>query len=408
MLEPRVLRLLTFLTRRQAWLSPPEIARAFRGEGEPISGRTLFRWFGDLEEELGLAYFPHPRMNLLGLADVHVSVRGLRNPAVLSTVPWANSFWVQIGLDGQPFLSQDYWIPGPDLKAFQEYWAAAKDLRLVRDADLMPVRNTHFVFSPFHEVVTEDGLVDIRGEVDNEYFAGLLRPHLRERYEVRVGERIAASPLVVPIVLEHLWRHCSSRQVWDAIRLKGEAYIQEHARGPQAKALSKEGAALKLIQDQWADLLRHFNEVFLQPVVFWPPGILRNAALVSFIVRAESDDRLVDFAMRVSEHSVVTAVMPEAGRAGVCRIWCNPPSDHLPAVLRLLGDHHKGAQPPVVGVMDLHATRKAMHPSFCGFDWQSFDVGTSAWRFDGEAYVERLKALKPPAPPEPGVLSMGE
>ena len=395
MLEPRILKLLTFLTRRQAWLSPPEIAKSFRSVEEPISERTLFRWFGTLEEELGLAYFPYPRMNGLGLADVHVTMRGLRDPAVLATVPWANSFWVQVGLDGQPFLSQDYWIPGPSLKAFREYWSTALDLRLVKEANLHPVRNPNFVFSPFDEVITGDGFVDIADEADNDYFASLLRSHLAERYDVRVGERIAASPLVVPLVLEHLWRHCSSREVWDAIRLKGESQILKHVPAHDAKALRTKGAGMRILQNQWADLLRHFNDVFVQPVVFWPPGTLRNVCILSFIARAESDERIADLAMRVSRHSVVTAVMPAAGRSGECRVWSNTPSDQLPTVLRLAGEYHRGSKPPLVGVMDLHATRRATHPAFCGFDWQSFDVEASAWRFDGEGYVERLKEIKP-------------
>ena len=159
--------------------------------------------------------------------------------------------------------------------------------------------------------------------------------------------------------------------------------------------MRKEGAALKLLQEQWADLLRHFNDVFLQPVVFWPPGLLRNAPLVSFTIRVDSDERIVDLADRVSQRSVVTAVMPESGTGGLCRIWCNPPNEQLPSVLRLIGDCHRGPKPPVIGVADLHATRKATHPGFLGFDWQSFDVANSAWRFEGEAYLDRLKGLKP-------------
>lgn len=401
MLEPRILKLLSFLTRRQAWLSPPEIAEAFHVDGEAISARTVFRWFALLEGELGLAYFPHPRMNLLGLANVHVDLRGLRSPAVLATLPWAYSFWVEVGLDGRPHLSQNYWIPGPALKDFQEYWAAAKDLGLVADADVLPARNTHFLFSPFHEVIGEDGLVDTRREVDNKHFENLLRAHLKEAYEVRISERIASSPLVVPLVLEHLWRHSSSRQVWEAIRAKGEAHILNRAKGPYAKALRKEGAALKLLQEQWADLLHHFNEVFLQPIVFWPPGLLRNASIVSVTLRVDSEERLVELAARASERSVVTAVMPESGPGGAARLWCNPPNDQLATILRLVGDYHRGPKPPVVGIADLHATRRATHPDFLGFDWQAFDIETSAWRYDGDAYLERLKGLKPS--PGPGV-----
>lgn len=392
-LEPRILKLLTFLTRKQAWLSPPEIAKAFRLDGEAVSARTLFRWFALLEEELGLAYFPHPRMNQVGLANVHVNIQGLRSPAVLSTLPWAYSFWVEIGLDGRPYLSQDYWIPGPALQTFQEYWAAAKDLGLVATADVLQARGTHFLFSPFHEVIDQDGLVDIRKEVDNGYFDGLLRAHLREKYEVRVGDRIKASPLVVPLVLEHLWRHCSSRQVWEAIRAKGEAPLVRQAKGPLAKALRKEGAALKLLQQQWDELLGHFNEVFLQPVVFWPLGLLRNSPLLTFTVRTDSDERTAELALRISEQSVVTAVMPEAGSGGLARIWCNPASDRQASVLRFVGECHRGEKPPAVGIVDLEGTRRATQPAFCGFDWKSFDSETFSWGFEGESYLERLKGI---------------
>ena len=192
-LDPSLLRMLSFLTRRQAWLSPPEIARAFRPDDRPVSARTVFRWFSFLEEQLGLAYFPHPRMNRLGLAEVSVRIRGLRSPAVLSTVPWAYSFWVELGLDGRPFLTQDYWIPGAQLKAFRDYWATAEELGLVQSAEILASRNTHFLFSPFHEVVAAEGIAEFRSDVDNEYFANLLRTHLRESYEVCFGERIAAS-----------------------------------------------------------------------------------------------------------------------------------------------------------------------------------------------------------------------
>ena len=71
-------------------------------------------------------------------------------------------------------------------------------------------------------------------------------------------------------------------QVWQAIRAKGESSIVKQAKGPVNKALRKEGAALRALQQQWDDLLKHFNDVFLQPVVFWPLGLLRNSALVSF------------------------------------------------------------------------------------------------------------------------------
>ncbi len=389
---PRILKLLTYLSRKQAWLSPPEIADAFHLDGRPVSVRTLYRWFSFLEEEVGLAYFPYPRMNLLGLANVHVRIQGARSPAVLANVPWGYSYWVEIGLDGQPFISQDYWIPAPELKLFHEYWATAKDLDLVQTADVLNVRNTHFLFSPFEEIIKEDGMVEIPKDVDNEYFADLLRRQLRRKYEVRTGDLIAASPLIVPIVLEHLWRHCSSRHVWQAIRAKGEAHVLKYAKGSLKKGLRKEGMALKLLHEQWRELLERFDDIFLQPVVFWPPGLLRNSTLVSFTVNVDSPERMVDLALRVSKRSVLTALMPGIGSSGQCRIWCNPPGNQLPTILRLLGDFHNGSSPLMLGFVDLHATRQTAKPAFCGFDWQMFDPSNLTWRFKGKDYIEKLKA----------------
>jgi hypothetical protein len=333
-------------------------------------------------------------MNLLGLADVYVRVRGPRVPAVLGVVPFGHTFLVEVGLDGQPFLSQGFWIPGSQLNAFREYWSTAKDLGLVDQAEVLPVRNTHFLFSPFHEIIHADGWAEIGGEVDNAHFEPLLRRHLAEPFEVKMSGRIATTPLVIPAILEHMWRHTSSRGVWQAIREKGEAHLRDYRKATMARTLEKPGAALRLLQRQWQGLLDHFEEVFLQPVVFWPPGLVRNGPLLSFTVRPGGAERTATLALRASEHSIVTAVMPQAGPDGGCRIWCTAPGDRIPALLRLMREFHRGPEPPVFGHADLDATRQLARPEFCGFDWRSFDPVALDWRFEGERYVERLKNIR--------------
>lgn len=394
--DPRILKLLTFLTRKQAWLSPPEVARAFRPDGRAISVMTLYRWFAMLEDRAGFSYFPYPRMNELDLAEVYVRIRGPRTPAVLGVVPFGHSFLAEVGLDGRPFLSQEFWIPGPDRRAFEEYWKAAVDLHLVEQADLIPVRNTHYVFSPFHEILREDGRAEFRGEVNNEHFERLLRHHLREPYEVQLSPRIAAAPLIIPIVLEHLWRHWSSKRVWAAVRAKREADVREFGKGRGSKSLLKPGAALQLLQRQWREFLVRFDDLFLQPVVLLPPGLLPNCEILSFTLRPGGTDRVLELVMRASKHSITTAVMPETGPDGRCRIWCNAPSGRLPGLLRLMHEYHQGPEPPVFGVVDLEATGRLARADFCGFDWRSFDPKGFRWRFDGEAYLERLKDLAGP------------
>ena len=392
------LQLLTFLARKQAWLSPPEIARTFRLRGRPVSKMTLYRWFATLEEQTGFAYFPHPRMNRLGLAEVYVRIEGPRNPGVLSTVPFSHAFFLELGWDGRSSVIQEYWVPGPDIKAFGEYWKTATELGLVQSAEVVRARNTHFVFSPFQEVIREDGWVEFPAEIDNEYFRGLLRRHLREPYEVRLADRVAASPFVIPVVLEHLWQHCSSRQVWQAIRAKGEDRLRSFVRGLPTKDRDTPGAVLAVLQKQWQGLLARFEDIFLQPVVFFPPGLLRNCPILSVTVQPGSEDRIVNLAMEASRRSVTTALMPEINGEGRCRIWCNPPSDQLPAMLRLINEFHRGTKNPRFGVIDLGATRRLAQPAFVGFDWGAFDPEDLTWRFEGEAYLEGLKGLAPSRP----------
>jgi len=387
-----MLKMLTFLTRKQAWLSPPEIAKGFRLEDKALSVMTIYRWFDFLKTYGGLVYFPYPRMNLLGLQEVVVRIRGVRNPEVLGIVPYAHSFLAEVSLgDGQPFITQSYWIPGTALDSFNEYWKTAQDLKLVKDTNLFPVMNTHFIFSPFDEVITKDGWAKIQTDIDNDYFKSMLNRHLHENFEVRIDEHIAASPLLVPIVLEHLWRHCSSKHVWQAISAKGEAQISKYAKGRLSKAFRKPGTALKVLQEQWQGMLDSFDEVFLQPVVFLPPQLVRNSQVFCFATDAGSIEGAIDMAVRISENALMTALMPVVAKGGDCRIWCSAPGERLPAILRIVREYHTGPEPPVLGITDIKATRQLAQPSFCGFDWRSFEPESLSWRFDGDAYIERLK-----------------
>jgi hypothetical protein len=389
---PRILKLLTFLSRRQEWLSPNEIARIFQIDGRPVSVRTLYRWFSFLEEKASLAYFPYPRMNLLGLANFHVRIQGASNPAVLSSLPWGHSYWVEINLDGRPSVSQGYWIPSDELRSFYDYWRTAKDLDLVQQVDVFPLQNPNFIFSPFDESISKNGYVEIHEDLNNDYFVPLLRRHLREKYEIGVDDLIQDSPLVVPLVLEHLWRHCSSRHIWQAIQAKGDAHIRKYANPALRKIMKKKGAALQVINDQWTGLLQNFDDVFLQPVVFWPLGLLRNCVLVNSMIRVGSNDRLAEMALKISSRSVVTSLTPSAQPDTASRIWCNHPSNQMPAILRLIREYHEDDSHLHIGIVDLHATRQTSRSAFCGFDWHRFDPSNLSWQYEGESHIERLKA----------------
>lgn len=392
--DPPLLQLLSFLTRKQAWLLPRDIARGFRLEGEAITPRTVQRWFAFLRAHGGFVYYPYPKANVLGLQDVLVRVHGVRNPTVFGVLPYAASFNVDVGMgDGRQFVSQSYWVPGPALRAFEEYWEAARDLGLLERVEILRSKNSHTIYSPFHQTITADGRAEIRGPVDNSYFAALLRRNLKDRFEVRLHEKIAASPLVIPIVVEHIWRHYSSQHVWKAIQESGEDHIRKYGSKVLRAAAEHPGSALRMIQEQWNALLEDFDEVFLQPRVFFDWPRLRDAAFLSFFIRTESD-AMIEAAVQASQRSIVTALNPGLGPEGWCHVRCFLPSGQILPVLRIVQEFHRGAEAPVTALQDREATLALFQPTYCQVDWRLFDPESLSWRFDGDRYVEVLKRVK--------------
>jgi len=393
--DPRLLQLLYYLTRRQAWLSPHEIAKEFRVDGSPFTARTIHRWFQFLREKGSFVYYPYPRANVLGLQDVLVRIRGLRNPAILGILPFAASFNVELGLqDSTPFVSQGYWVPVPFMAEFQEYWRAARDLGLLASVEIFRSRNMHFIYSPFHEFITASGVAEFHGPADNRYFEILLKRHLKEAFEVRIGDRIAKAPLTIPVAVEHIWSHCSSRQVWQEIRATGEASIRHFAKGRYARAFDRPGAALRLLQQQWTTLVQHYDEVFLQPRVFFDWTVVKNAIWVSIMLEPGTIEKFVDTAIRVSQRSIVTQLRPGAEFENRAHLLCFAPSDQLLPILKEVREHHFGHEPPFAALMDKQATLDLFQPTFCKLDWRLFDPDALAWQFDGDAYLTRLKSLR--------------
>ena len=393
--DPRLLRLLSFLTRRQAWLTPPEIVRDFRPGSRRLGLRTVQRWLGSLRETGAFVYYPYPRANALGLQDVLVRVRGVRNPGIFGILPFASSFNVEAGLgDGVPFVSQGYWVPGSAMAAFQDYWRAARDLGLAERVEIFQSRNTHYLYSPFERVIQADGTVEVPAAVDNEYFTALARRHLREPFEVRLGDLYRRSPLVIPVVIEHIWGYHSSHQVWEAIRAKGVEHIHSYGKEALARALRKPGAALRLLQQQWAGIVVRFDEAFLQPRIAFDWTALGNAMFVSFLLTPGSTERTVEVAARASERSVYVALRPGVGYDERCHLSCLIPGEQLLPLLEMAREFDRGHEPFVGALMNRAETLKLFQPEYCRLDWRLFDPETLTWRFDGDACVGRLTSLR--------------
>lgn len=385
-------------------MSPVEISNEFRLDRSRVSARTLHRWFSVIREKGGLVYYPYPRANALGLADVLLTIHGLHDPRVLSIVPFAASFNVETSLDrGEPLVRQGYWVPANAMAEFREFWRTAHDLGLIGEFEIYPSRNTHFIFSRFEDVTTEQGSAVWSHPSDNSYFKSLIERDFREPFEVRLGRLMIDAPLMIPLVVEHIWEHYSSRQVWQAIGQRDLSQAWKYAKGLRPRDPRKPGAALHLLQDQWEHLMQNFEEVFIQPRVFFNWPILKNSTFLSAMMRAPSSKAMVEAVVRMSERSIVTGLKPSVELDGACHVSCFLPSDQLAHVARIIGGCHSSNTPPIIAVQDRAATLELFQPSFCKLDWNYFDPSSLSWTFDGQKYQERVKRLKPAAISPPAI-----
>ena len=394
------MRLLTFLTRQQTLLSPTQVSKDFRYNGSAPTVRTIHRWFSVLREKGYLVYYPYPRADLMGLQEVLVWMHGLRTPEVLGTLPFGSCFSVEVGIgEATPFITQGYWIPGEAMGDFRDLWQTAKDLGLLEDVEVFPTQNSYFFFSPFEEIVREEGVAEIEEPLDNRYFEALTRRNLREPYKVELGEPLRSSPLLIPLVFEHVWTHSSSRQVWGAIRGRGPDHIRAFAKGNHARALSRQGSALRLLQQQWARLLKDFNHVFLQPriALYW--GSLRHLMLASLIFDAGSPDRMVEAARIASERSIWTALRPGLPPDTRCYLSCFAPENQLLPLVEVVHEYHRGDRPPIVAIQDVKRMMNLFQTPFCKVDWTMFDPTELRWTFPIEEYMDRFQGIGPLSSP---------
>src|SRR5947199_10275175 len=195
------MKLLSFLTRKQAWLSPLEISNEFRLDGAKVSARTIHRWLLLLREKGVLVYYPYPRAIVLGLADVLVTIHGLNDPMILGIVPFSASFNVECSLDrGEPFVRQGYWVPINAMGEFREFWRSAREMGILREVEFYSSRNTHFIFSPFEDMTTQKESAVRTCLRNTSYFMTLIQKNFREPLEVTLKTHNSDAPLVILLV----------------------------------------------------------------------------------------------------------------------------------------------------------------------------------------------------------------
>src|SRR3989454_2705357 len=203
----------------------------------------------------------------------------------------------------------------------------------------------------------------------------------RDPFEVKLSKLLAETPLLIPLVVEHIWAYYSSRQVWQAIGEKDLSSVWRYAKGLRARDLRKPGGALHVLQAEWDNLLQNFEEVFVQPRVFFDWTGLKNTTFLSVVMQAPSSQEMLDAVFRMSERSMVTALKPSIELNGRCHLSCFLPSDQIAAVVRIVGEAHPGTTPPLIAIQDPAGTPPIFPPSFFQLNWSWFLTSCLALTF---------------------------
>ena len=113
----------------------------------------------------------------------------------------------------------------------------------------------------------------------------------------------------------------------------------------------------------------------------------------NFVLKLGPLEKMVEAAERVSRRSILMSLKPGVEFEERCHISCFLPNDQFIPVLQVVREYHHGREPPAVAIQDKQATTELFQPTFCKLDWRLFDPSTLSWRFDAEAYIERLKRI---------------
>ena len=140
--------------------------------------------------------------------------------------------------------------------------------------------------------------------------------------------------------------------------------------------------------------MKHFEEVFSQPRVFFDWPSLKNSTFLTVMMSASSSQSMLEAVVKMSERSIVTALKPTKELDGRCHVSCFLPSDQLATVARIVGEYHSDHNPPLFAIQDRALTLEMFQSSFCKLDWNCFDPSRLTRTFNSDEYVEKLKGLK--------------
>ncbi len=309
----KILEFMYNLTLNERYMNSLEMSRNISIGSKKITDRTIRRWLHFLKQNKYFNYYSNIIDEEFGLTNVMVSVNDVKNEKIANQLPYKTS--ILAGKDMRGFensLLLFYSIPEASFNAFQDSWKNALNSGQIGNFQINRYRTETAFYSPFHEVVGDDGFIRISNgrEIDNSYFKELLYNNMRRKISVKINKEIERNPFIIPLVCElHEDSHLSSTLLWSIVKDKMKSGLWSFIRDSRVRRKKKDGLGVKFVQRTMRHLNDNFNDFFQQIRLGYKPFYRNNISLY-LTLKFKNRNNIIDFSDSVSKNSLSTIVYP--------------------------------------------------------------------------------------------------
>ena len=310
--DENLLRMMHFLCSQKHYMNPKQISKGFKLSDKTVAEKTVRLWFKFLHGHR-FDYFLKPYYESLGLSPVFVVCN--LNEDMLKIFPQRTS--IVVGNDAhrlEPVMKFLYVLPPHSLHDFRSLWEKAKSLGLVDYFEIFPIKTPFTFYSPFHKLLNKSGKINFpekaENEIDNTYFMKNFKFYLTKELKPKIHELVEADPLTIPIIMEHVREHHSSKGMWFAMKKSLGDNIWDYVQRRGVSNKKGDGVGIRLVQQTLRDLHNNFESFFVQPAVVYYPFYHGESVIFYLFVKLKNYKDLPELANKISECSLSTTVYP--------------------------------------------------------------------------------------------------
>ena len=400
--DPKILEFLYYLAKNDRYMTFKEISEKFRLEknGKKFAYRTILRWVSELRKTRDFNYYPNIKASSFGLLPSMVYIEKAKIADVISIIPY--KLYLEYGVNMKKLKDSfivEYLVPYNHINEFQEFWKTARDIGIVEDFTLFPVRAAVAFYPPFHKVMDSQGNLHFDIDFDIRMYVKILDNSIEKDMKIEIHEEIRKNPMIVPVALAmDKEPHLSSRDLWRFIKKLTGENIWDYFVYKNEKESKKEGACVDYIKNTVESFVSN-KDLVRQIRVSYSPFYKRNLG-VYLILKPKNRHSLLKISEIMAKKSILTVVSPPYNSDDDFVIYYFVSDikstslileeignyvDYRYNIITFLRNHEKTV-PFVMGPTPDTPVSKIRY-------WEIFDPLNVEWKYEHEKYMEELDRL---------------